>query len=308
MGSLDLFDVALFVRAAGANSLSRAARELGLTPGAASRRLDNLEQHLQTRLLNRSTRGLRVTVEGQAFLERARQLLAAAEEAEGSVGARQQAPVGLLRVTAPPTFGRKIIAPILPALLAAHPKLGIDLVLTDSIVDLAETGIDLAIRLAPLVDSSLIAKPLASDRRIICAAPGYIARHGEPKTLAELARHNCLVLPGMEAWTFVANGRAQRIRVSGTLTSTNNELLREATVSGIGIGLHSVWDIAEHLKRGELVPLLVRHAEPQPRAIAALYPSAKFVPLRIQVFLKALRDHIGKKPFWERALAGPFGR
>jgi DNA-binding transcriptional LysR family regulator len=247
-------------------------------------------------------------VEGQAFLERARALLAAAEEAEGSVGAHHQAPVGLLRVTAPPTFGRKIIAPILPALLAAHPKLGIDLVLTDSIVDLAETGIDLAIRLAPLMDSSLIAKPLASDHRIICAAPGYIARHGEPKTLAELARHNCLVLPGMEAWTFVANGRAQRIRVSGTLTSTNNELLREATVSGIGIGLHSVWDIAEHLERGELLPLLVRHAEAQPRAITALYPSAKFVPLRIQVFLKALRDHIGKKPFWERALSGPSGR
>ncbi len=308
MSPLDLLDVALFVRAASAGSVSRAARELGMTPGAASRRLDNLERHLQARLLNRSTRGLKVTVEGNAFLEQARRLLAAAEEAEASVGLRRQEPSGLLRVTAPPTFARKIIAPILPALLAAHPKLRIDMVMTDSVVDLAESGIDLAIRLAPLADSSLIARQLASDRRIVCAAPTYLARHGAPKTLADLARHNCLVLPGMEAWTFVASGRTQRMRVSGTLTSTNNELLREATVSGIGVGLHSLWDIAGHLQRGELMPLHLRGNEPEPRAITALYPSARFVPPRLQIFLAALQEHIGKPPFWERALSPSDGQ
>jgi DNA-binding transcriptional LysR family regulator len=302
MASLDLFDVALFVRAASLHSLSRAARALGLTPGAASRRLDGLERHLGTRLMNRSTHGLQLTAEGQVFLERARGLLAAVEEAEGSVGPRRQEATGLLRVTAPPTFGRKVIAPILPGLMSKHPDLRIDLALSDSIVDIVESGIDVAIRLAPLASSSLIARKIANDRRIVCAAPAYLKRRGAPKTPTDLARHNCLVLPGMESWRFVAKGRTQRVRVGGTLTSNNNELLREATLSGIGIGLHSLWDIADELRRGELVALLGRHGEPEPRLIAALYPSAKFHPPRLQVFLQALQDHIGKVPFWERAV------
>ena len=302
MPSLDLFDVALFVRAASLHSLSRAARALGLTPGAASRRLDTLEHHLGTRLLNRSPRGLQVTPEGQAFLERARDLLAAADAAEGSVGARRQDAAGLLRVTAPPTFGRKIIAGILPGLMASHPGLRIDLMLTDSIVDIVEAGIDVAVRLAPLASSSLTLRKLADDRRVLCAAPAYLRQHGTPKSLPDLKHHNCLVLPGMEAWRFVAKGRTQRVRVSGTLTSNNNELLREATIGGIGIGLHSLWDIAEELRGGALVPLLVRHVVPEPRPIAALYPRARFHPPRLLVFLQALQDHIGKVPFWERAL------
>jgi DNA-binding transcriptional LysR family regulator len=302
MACLDLFDVALFVRAASLRSLSRAARALGLTPGAASRRLDGLERHLGARLMNRSTRGLQVTAEGQAFLERARDLLAVAEEAEGSVGPRRQEATGLLRVTAPPTFGRKVIAPILPKLMSAHPGLRIDLSLTDSVVDIVESGIDVAVRLAPLASSSLVVRKIADDRRIVVAAPAYIERHGVPKTPADLARHNCLVLPGMESWRFITKGHAQRIRVSGTLTSNNNELLREAVLSGIGIGIHSLWDIVDELRRGALVKLLDRHGAPEPRLIAALYPSAKFLPPRLQVFLQALQDHIGKVPFWERAL------
>src|SRR5690242_1063097 len=262
MALLDLFDVALFVRAASQGSLSRAARALGLTPGAASRRLDGLERHLRTRLLNRSTRGLKLTAEGQAFLERARGLLAAAEEAEESVGTRQDAS-GLLRVTAPPTFGRKVIAPILPTLMARHPALRVNLLLTDSLVDIAESGIDLAIRLAPLTSSSLVMRKLADDRRIVCAAPAYIERHGAPKRPADLEKHNCLVLPGMEAWRFVAKGRTLRVRVSGTLTCNNNEVLREATVSGIGVGLHSLWDIADELRSGALVPLLTGQGDPE---------------------------------------------
>src|SRR5690242_5066882 len=176
MALLDLFDVALFVRAASQGSLSRAARALGLTPGAASRRLDGLERHLRTRLLNRSTRGLKLTAEGQAFLERARGLLAAAEEAEESVGTRQDAS-GLLRVTAPPTFVRKVIAPILPTLMARPPPLRVDRLLTACLADTAQSGIGRAIRRAPPTSSTLAMPKLADDPPIVCAAPAYIERH-----------------------------------------------------------------------------------------------------------------------------------
>ncbi|MBL6454875.1 LysR family transcriptional regulator [Belnapia sp. T6] len=298
----DLPDLRLLQRIAQAGSLSAAAGALGLTPAAASRRLAVLEGRLGLRLFARTTRRLRPTPEGEAFLPHVERILAAAAEAEAALPGGSGALSGTLRLTAPATFGRKVLAPVLAELLAAHPGLRLDLLLTDSQLDLVATGCDAAVRIAPLSGQTLVARRLAYNHRVLCAAPAYLARCGTPHSLAELARHDALVLHGVEAWMLVpeGGGPARRARLSPRVVSSSNEALREACLAGLGIGLHSTWDVGEHLRRGELVALPPSLGQPEQLGIWLVFPGHGAAPARLRALTELLVRHLGPVPPWER--------
>lgn len=285
---METIDLAVLVEAAALQSLSAAARRLELSPMAASRRLASLESRIGVRLLHRTTRSVSLTSEGEAFLPFAQEMLEAERAGLAQLSAGETGASGLLRVTAPAAFGRKIIAPMLPALLEQNPDLRIDLELTDYVVDIVGSGIDVAIRIGRLRDSSLIARRLASNVRLLCASPAYLARNGMPQGLADLARHECLVLSGVTHWTFMVGGRSRDVRISGRFASSSIEAVHALCLSGQGLALLSDWDVAEELSSGALVPVSLDAALPQELAIWAVYPSSRLVPPKLRCFVAAL--------------------
>ncbi|BAN23311.1 LysR family transcriptional regulator [Caballeronia insecticola] len=296
---LDLLDVGLFMRAAALANLSSAAREFGLSPAVASARIAGLERMLGARLLHRTTRRVSVTQEGEIFAAHARELLDAAEAARASVGHAREHPHGRLRVTMPSSLGRQHISPLIPAFLRQFPGVSIELRMTDQIVDLVDEGIDLAIRIGALKDSTLVAKKLASNRRVLCASPAYLAEHGTPRHPADLAQHECVILADQRDWSFVTPTGVIDVRVAGRLATDNGEVIRDALAAGIGIGLKSTWSVAPLLASGELVTLLDDYPLAQTVAIWAVYPSRAFVPPKTLAFIEFLAAQFGEPPYWD---------
>ena len=298
----DLLDLRLVQHVARAGSLSAAAGALGLTPAAASRRLAVMEKRLGLRLFARTTRRLRPTPEGEAFLPHAERVLAAAMEAEAALPGGSAALSGTLRLTAPATFGRKVLAPLLAELLSNHTELRLDLLLTDTQLDLVATGCDAGVRIAPLSGQTLVARRLAHNNRVLCAAPAYLARRVVPASRAALAAHDALVLHGVEAWMLLpeAGGPAERARLSPRMVSSSNEALREACLAGLGIGLHSTWDVGEHLRRGELVALPPAVGVPERLGIWLVFPGSVAAPARVRALTDLLVQRLGPIPPWER--------
>ncbi|MDF1586953.1 LysR family transcriptional regulator [Marinimicrococcus flavescens] len=294
---MDSEELAVLVHAAAAGSLSEAARRMGTTPAAASRRLAALERQVGARLMQRTTRNLTLTAEGEAFLPHARAALEAMEAGQAALLPGREEASGPLRVTASMNFGRKIVAPLMPRLLAEHPRLRVDLQLTDSLVDIVAEGIDLAVRIARLRDSALVAQKLAPNPRLLCASPGYLTAHGTPRTVAELAGHECLVLGGAPYWTYELDGQMRQIRVGSRFTSNSIEALRQACLGGLGLSLFSAWDIAEELEAGRLVPVELDALPPQELTVWAVYPSASQVPRKVRVFIAMLREALQDCPF-----------
>ncbi|AKC70495.1 LysR family transcriptional regulator [Pandoraea oxalativorans] len=297
--ALDLDTVALFVRVAALGNVSAAGRERGLSPATASTRLVQLEGVLGARLLHRTTRRVALTQEGEVFLTQAQTLLAAEAQALASVGQGFAAPQGLLRVSCSSSFARQHISPTLPEFLARYPGISLDFRLTDRVVDLLEEGVDMAIRVGALRDSTLIARKLAANRRTLCASPAYLAAHGAPKHPGDLAQHECLTLGDQRDWRFVTPGGPMSVRVSGRLVSDNGEVLRDAVLAGLGIALKSTWDVAAYLQRGELVPVLPAYPLAEEVAIWAVYPSRVFVPPKTQAMIEFLQARFGPVPYWE---------
>lgn len=299
-----LSDLALFLRVLDLGSISAAARSLDITAAGASQRLRRLERALGVRLLHRTTRRLHPTAEGARLAERGRALLDEAEALTEELGG--PAVRGVLRVTMPTAFGRLHVAPLFPAFLAAHPQLRIEAHFSDRYEDLVASGFDLALRVGELRDSALVARPLARNRRVLCAAPAYLERHGVPKRPQDLARHNCLVLtnPGerQDIWRFRDGAGEVAVRVRGNLESNLGEVLREAAVAGLGIGLHSTWHVYGELRTGRLVPLLPRHPAAG-TVISAVMPDRRLVPARVRAFVAFLEQRIGDPPYWDRGLA-----
>jgi DNA-binding transcriptional LysR family regulator len=296
---LDLLDVGLFMRAAALANLSAAAREFGLSPAVASARIAGLERMLGARLLHRTTRRVSVTQEGEIFAAHARELLDAADAARASVGQAREHPHGRLRVTMPSSLGRQHISPLIPAFLRAYPGVSVDLRMTDQIVDLIDEGIDLAIRIGALKDSTLVAKKLASNRRVLCASPAYLAAHGTPRHPADLAGHECVILADQRDWSFVTPTGVIDVRVSGRLVTDNGEVIRDALAAGVGIGLKSTWSVAPLIASGELVTLLDDYPLAQTVAIWAVYPSRAFVPPKTLAFIDFLAAQFGEPPYWD---------
>ncbi|SHH24294.1 LysR family transcriptional regulator [Ferrimonas marina] len=290
----------LFVRVASTCNISQAGQELGLSPAVASAHINKLEAQLGTRLVHRTTRKVSLTEEGHAFLPHANAVLASIEVARASVGREKGSPSGTLRLTAPASFGRLHLVPALEGFLSRYPDLSVDLRFSDAIVDLVEGGFDIAIRDAHLKESSLIARKLATDRRLVCAAPSYLERHGEPTSPEQLQQHQCIDLVGLENWSFDTPEGPLTVRTGGRIRTDNGDAMRDACVAGLGIAINSSWSVYEHLKRGQLVPILSDYPLISDSAIWAVYPSSQLVAPRVRAFIDYYSDYLGAPPYWEQ--------
>jgi len=289
----------IFVRIVEAGSLTAAAERLGTSLTSVVRSLAALERELGARLLNRTTRRAALTEEGRDYYERCRRLLAELEEAEAALSARQTEPAGRLALTAPVMFGRLHVAPILADFLAAHPKVRGELLLVDRVVDLVDEGIDLALRIGHLADSSLVALPVASTGRIVCASPEYLARHGTPSEPADLAAHRCILFTGLgqtNEWSFGGPGSGIRVAIDGVLATNHVDAAIDACVRGLGCGRFLAYQVDAHLADGRLRRILAPF-EPPPFPVSLVYPQARLLSSRVRAFIDwaapRLRERLG---------------
>lgn len=289
-------DVHVFTTAVAAGSLAEAGRRLGLTPMITSRRLAALEASLGVRLLHRTTRSLALTPEGETFLPFAQSLIDNASEAVARLRSDDRKAYGLLRVSVPFAFGRRFIAPFIPDLLAANPQLRIALEMSDSLPDLVATGTDLAIRIAPLRDSSLIARKLADNPRVLVASPAYLDRYGMPLTLDDLNQHACLPLRGATHWTFIVNGEERHVRLNSRFTSSAIEGCHATSLAGGGIALLSWWNVADDVREGRLKQITLQSAEPETLAIWAVYPTTRMLLPKVRAFIAELEARLSRTP------------
>jgi DNA-binding transcriptional LysR family regulator len=277
-----------FIHAAATESFGGAAKRLGLSVAAVSKSVKTLESGLGVRLFHRSTRGLALTEEGQRYLERVRPLVEALKSASSELRLARDALEGLLRVSAPNGFGRHCIVPLLPDFLAMHPGVAIDLHLDDSYADLVAGRFDVAIRNGRLDESNIIARPIAPMRLIVCAAPAYLAAHGEPRTLEDLEQHNCINyrLAGSGRvfnWEFDRDGERISRAVSGNLTVNTPDVCCHAALRGLGIAQLGTYHCATHIREGRLKPLLLDHVCSM-RGHWLCYLERKHLPLRVKAF------------------------
>lgn len=290
----------LFLRIAATHNISSAGQELGLSPAVASTYINKLEDHLGIRLIHRTTRKVSLTEEGRTFLPHAEEVLASVDAAKAAVGAGNTSPSGTLRVTAPASFGRMHLIPALQGFMTQYPDLTIDFRLTDTIVDLVEGGFDIAIRNSDLEDSSLIARKLAPDTRIICASPDYLEKFGEPDSPEDLHKHHCINLIGLDTWTFNTPNGLVSIKTKGHFRTDHGEAVRDACVNGIGITINSKWSAYKHLERGELVHILQDYPLVSDTAIWAVYPSSRLLAPKVRVFIDYFAEYFGDPPYWDK--------
>ncbi|MCX7892295.1 MAG: LysR family transcriptional regulator [Burkholderiales bacterium] len=291
----------VFVKVAELGSFARAAERLGISTSACSRQVADLEAHLDTRLLNRTTRRLSLTESGQAFLERAQQVLADLADAERVASSGRERPRGTLRLTCAIQFGVRHLAPAIGDFVARHPEVRFDVSLSDRMVDLVEDGFDLAIRIGESRSQNLIARRIGETRVIPCAAPAYLARHGAPKRPEDLAGHACLTyeyLPARHTWRFRdRKGGDRPVRVSGPVHANNGEFLAAVAVAGAGISMEPDFINGPDVKAGRLVPLL-REFEPPATGIYAVYPSRRHLSAKVRVFVDFLADRFARERHW----------
>lgn len=296
----NLGDLEVFVRVIAAGSMSTAARDLGLSPAVVSKRIKRLEDKLGTRLLQRTTRQISLTEAGQGFHERVLTVLGGLEEAEAFASGRSSEVNGTLKISASTSFGRMHVAPHLKPFMEAHPDLAIHLVLSDEFTDIVGGGFDLAIRIAELNDSSLVARRLAPVRRVLCASPDYLGEHGTPATLDDLKKHRCLPAHNHESWRLEGPNGPLTLRPEGMLITNSSEVIREAVIAGLGIALRSTWDVGTELKSGKLVQVLPQYESSRNVALSAVYPSRQFLPAKVRLFIDYLAELYGPVPYWER--------
>lgn len=286
-------ELAFFVQLVRAGSLAATARELDLTPPAVSKRLAQLEQRLGVRLLNRTTRSISLTAEGELYLVNAQRILGEIEEMEQQVSSSRAEPRGLLRVNAPLGFGRTHVGPAVSSFVRRHPEVEVQLQLTDRPINLPDDATDVAIRFGELPDSRLIARKIASNRRRLCATPDYLARHGHPETPRDLAQHNCIVLRQNDlafgVWRFSRGKQSESIKVAGGLSTNDGEVALKWALDGHGILMRAEWNLARHLRSGELVEVLQDYETP-PADIYAVYLERLNLSAKVAFFIEHLRD------------------
>ncbi len=295
-------EIRSFVLVAEKGSFAAASLIEGVTPVVMGRRLDALENRLGVKLMHRSTRGLSLSELGEQFLDQARALLREFDRVEASITADSNKVRGHLVVSAPAAFGRRHVAPHALSFRRRYPDLKLSFNFTDSLVDLVREGYDMAIRIGEVTDPNYVAVKLHPNRRVVCGTPEYFRRHGRPRTLEDLAFHNCLAfnLQGgqLRGWTFMRNGNPIAIKVSGDLDCNDGELLFGWVKQGLGIGWRSTWEIQSELKRGELVTVLDEFAVPT-YDIQAVYPQQRYLPAKVRYFIDWLRDIYNAPGYWE---------
>lgn len=306
-----------FLDVAKSESLSVVARGEGVTPAMVGRRIDQLEEQLGVKLFKRSTRKITLTPEGTVFFEDVRNILNELRAAEESLSVGAKNATGRLIVSAPTSFGRKHIAPYLPAFVEAHPNLTVTLNLSERIVDLKNERVDLAVRIADLKNADLIASKLARNHRVVVGSPDYFKQHGKPSSLDDLAKHNCLMTAtesGLaDSWTFLSPnhpGQAAKsarplapatvtVKITGKMHCNDGEVLTRWALAGHGLAWRSAWEVAEEIERGRLVEVLPTFAAPG-NDIFAVYPDRKFLPAKVRLFIDFLKSTFGDPPYWEQ--------
>lgn len=296
-----LGDLEVFARVVMARSMSAAGRDLNLSPAVISKRIRRLEERLGVRLLQRTTRQLSLTEAGQGFFERVTSILASVEEAETWVRSGTATARGLLKVSAPTSFGRLHIAPHLAGFLRANPLVTVDLALSDSLVDIVGDGFDLAVRIADLADSSLVARRLAPNHRVLCATSAYLAAHGTPQTLEDLSRH-ALLAHNADHWRLETPSGPVTVRVAGPVRTNSSEVVRETLLAGLGIALRSTWDVGPDLRSGRLQRVLPQVSGGRQVAIHAVYPSRRHMEQKVRGFVEFLSQLYGPHPYWDEGL------
>lgn len=295
-----------FVSVSTRGSLSAAARAEGVTPAVIGRRLDALEHRLGVKLMVRTTRSITLTFEGSAFLEDCQRILNDLSNAEASVTLGGVKPSGHLRVSAPAGFGRRHVAPLVRDFLRANPDVTCTLDLTDRLVDLVNEGIDCAIRVGDLADSSLVSVRLAENRRVVVASPDYLARHGMPASPADLHDHVCLALGQQRGWQFADDGgNAVMVKVDGRLECNDGAVLHDWALAGEGLAWRSLWEVAADLRAGRLVSVLDDFAAPA-NGVHAVFPHRRNLALRVRAFIDYLKSCYGRADYWLEA--APDGR
>lgn len=290
----DFMNMKAFVAVAQQGSFARAAQALGLSRAMVTKHIRQLEDNLGARLLNRTSRQLSLTEVGTAYRERCVQILADVEEANSAATQMSSRPTGVLRVTAPPSFGTFHLAPAVAAYIAAYPQVEVAMTLSDRNVDLAEEGQDLAIQVGVLPDSNLIAHKIAHAKMIVCGAPAYFQRRGIPNTPEELANHDCLRYATHslhhDRWEFVLPQGTLGVPVRGPLTSNTGDVLRIAAIHGLGLVLQPAYMVGEDLKVGQLQTVL-RNYEAVGIDISAIYLNRKHLSAKVRTFVEFLKSH-----------------
>lgn len=298
--------MAVFVRVVDRGSFTAAAEDLRLSRAMVSKHVQDLEAHLGVRLLSRTTRRLALTEEGRLYHARCVDILSDIAEAEQGAAERQAEPQGLLRLNGPVSFGTRYLTPAIAAFTAAHPKVRVDMVLVDRVVDLVDEGYDLAIRIGVLASSSLIARRLAPCRLVACAAPDYLGRHGIPRHPVDLAGHNCLGYSlGLlsDGWRFHGPEGEVVVPITGNLTVNNGDALRMAALSGQGVIVLPTFIVGADLSAGTLRPVLEDYALPE-MGIHAVYPPGRHLPAKVRSVIDFLAARFGEAPAWDAWRSG----
>lgn len=304
----------LYCRIVETGQLSIAADQLNLSKGAVSKQLAKLETHLGGRLLNRTTRRLTTTEAGLAFYEQSKAILESLEEAECAVTGLTTEPRGTLKINAPMSFGGRYLGKLLAKYNNQYPQVKIDITLHDRQIDLIEEGYDLAIRIAELKDSSLIARRLAPCNIVICASPAYLKKYGEPETADDLKDHNCLLYSYVDSgkrWTLegpISDTNAQtqikHIPINGSLKANNGNLLCDALVNGMGIAIMPTFIAGDAIREGK-AKIILSEWKPKSPDISLIYPSVKFLSAKVRAFIDLAAEHFEGEPEWDKGLFKP---
>ena len=278
--------MAAFVHIVEKGSLTAAAEALGTSPPSAVRALAALERALGARLLNRTTRRIALTDEGRAYYERARRILADVADAEAAASAKQAVPQGRLAIGAPVMFGRLHAAPLVAEFVDCHPGIKVELLLMDRVVNLVEEGLDATLRIGALADSTLVALEVGRTRRVVCASPACLKRHGMPRVPADLARRPCIRFTGLASgeWEFKVGGKPVRVRVDGPIATNQVDAAIDACVQGLGYGMFLCYQVDAHQRAGRLRYVLEAY-EPEPNPVSVVYPQARLVSARLRAFI-----------------------
>lgn len=298
----------LFVRTVEQGSFSAAARALSLSPSAVSRQIAALEDHLGVRLLNRSSRRVTLTEEGRTFHERCLRIVAEIDDAQAQMAHMAQHVQGTLRVTATVAFAKAHLLPLFPEFLKSYPELALHLELTDRLVDLAEEGVDVAIRFTEQVeDESLVARRLVHNHRVVVAAPSYLALHGTPRTPEDLLSHNCLRMYAVSSfndWEFANADGSRVLEVRGNFETNSADAVYHAALAGLGVARLSLYLVRADLEAGRLVRLLPAYTH-EKADILAVYPHRRNLSPKVRAFVDFLVERLSDTPHWDEVSAPP---
>ena len=284
--SLEPDTLKLFVRAAVLGALGKAGREFGLSATATTQRIKGLERELGVQLFNRTTRAVSLTADGQVFLGHAKRIIESIEDARSDLSGSSRNIKGDLRVAGSASFGRRFIAPFIAEFLTVYPDINVELELSDGIIDIVEQGVDVALRIGDLSSSTLVARKLADNPRVLVASPKYLSDAGYPRSVADLSLHNCLVLSGNRNWKLCdAANRIHDVKISGNFSTNHGEVVTEAALAGVGIALKSVWDVRHLLADGTLRPVLEEYTIEPVWSLWAVRPPGRVVPARTRAFV-----------------------